>query len=222
VQKVNANPNWFDLIFMDIVMPQLDGVSATAMIREVQPRVPIIAMTSNINQQDIEMYFHWGMRDVLAKPFTKEGMIGKLKKHLVSFLRNPPPELLEQMYPNGAQGQPPTPGPYGNAPMSLPLSAASSGGVAKFDTTPIQSPSTSASWHSPSQMQQASPNLANQDYLSASAAGNPMGMTPGGTARVPYAGAMMPTMGAGRMPDTMGDGPPEKRQRLYGPPGAYQ
>ncbi|KAH8668624.1 HSF-type DNA-binding-domain-containing protein [Xylariales sp. PMI_506] len=60
VHKVNGNPNWFDLIFMDIVMPQLDGVSATAMIREVQPRIPIIAMTSNINQQDLDMYFHWG------------------------------------------------------------------------------------------------------------------------------------------------------------------
>lgn len=46
---------------MDIIMPQLDGVSATAMIREVMPNVPIIAMTSNINQQDLEMYFHWGM-----------------------------------------------------------------------------------------------------------------------------------------------------------------
>lgn len=45
---------------MDIIMPQLDGVSATAMIRDVQPRVPIIAMTSNINQHDLEMYFHWG------------------------------------------------------------------------------------------------------------------------------------------------------------------
>lgn len=41
-------------------MPQLDGVSATAMIREVQPNIPIIAMTSNINQTDLDMYYHWG------------------------------------------------------------------------------------------------------------------------------------------------------------------
>lgn len=41
-------------------MPQLDGVSATAMIRDMQPNTPIIAMTSNINQQDLEMYFQWG------------------------------------------------------------------------------------------------------------------------------------------------------------------
>lgn len=65
VNKINSNPSWFDLIFMDIVMPHLDGVSATAMIREVSPRVPIIAMTSNINQQDLEMYFHWGKSSVL-------------------------------------------------------------------------------------------------------------------------------------------------------------
>ena len=40
-------------------MPQLDGVSATAMIRDMQPNTPIIAMTSNINQQDLEIYFQW-------------------------------------------------------------------------------------------------------------------------------------------------------------------
>lgn len=45
---------------MDIIMPVFDGVSATACIRMVQPRVPIIAMTSNIRQEDIAMYFHWG------------------------------------------------------------------------------------------------------------------------------------------------------------------
>ncbi|KAI1871570.1 uncharacterized protein JN550_004564 [Neoarthrinium moseri] len=220
VHKVNANPNWYDLIFMDIIMPQLDGVSATAMIREVNPRIPIIAMTSNINQQDLDMYFHWGMRDVLAKPFTKEGMIGKLKRHLGSFMRNPPPEaLMDTMYPNG--GPQPTPGGFQSQNMNLPMSATSSSGVAKFDTTPIQSPSTSASWHSPGQLPHASPNL-NQDqgYLTAGS-GQQMPMTPGGTAQPRYPNAVLPAMmnaQGGRMPDGMpNDGPPEKRQRLYGP-----
>ncbi|GAW26848.1 putative response regulator-like protein [Rosellinia necatrix] len=96
-------------------MPQLDGVSATAMIRDMQPNTPIIAMTSNINQQDLEMYFHWGMRDVLAKPFTKEGMIGKLRRHLANMLRNPPAEgMMDPVYSNGGSAQPPTPGPYSN------------------------------------------------------------------------------------------------------------
>jgi CheY-like chemotaxis protein len=49
-------------------MPQLDGVSATAMIKDMQPNTPIIAMTSNINQQDLEMYYHWGKS---SGPFLK-------------------------------------------------------------------------------------------------------------------------------------------------------
>ncbi|KAI2467361.1 HSF-type DNA-binding-domain-containing protein [Annulohypoxylon bovei var. microspora] len=228
VNKVNAKHHYYDLIFMDIVMPQLDGVSATAMIREVQPNTPIIAMTSNINQQDLEMYFHWGMRDVLAKPFTKEGMIGKLRKHLANFMRNPPPEsLIDSMYPNGASGQPPTPGPYSNQGIGMaPLSAASSGPVGKFDTTPIQSPATSASWHSPSQLPHASPTLAQDQGYMGAGSGSQMVLTPGGTQKPQYANAMMPQMGVPpqqRIPEGMqrSDGPPEKRQRLYAPQGNY-
>ncbi len=57
---MNHESDRFDLIFMDIIMPQLDGVSATAMIRMVAPRIPIIAMTSNIRQEDISTYFQYG------------------------------------------------------------------------------------------------------------------------------------------------------------------
>jgi osomolarity two-component system, response regulator SKN7 len=62
VTIVNNNPERFDLIFMDIIMPVFDGVSATAMIRLVAPRVPIIAMTSNIRSEDIATYFQYGER----------------------------------------------------------------------------------------------------------------------------------------------------------------
>lgn len=157
------------------------------------------------------------MRDVLAKPFTKEGMIGKLRKHLASFMRNPPPEaMMEQMYANGAQ--PPTPGPYSNPSLSLPMSAASSSGMAKFETTPIQSPATSSSWHSPGQLPHASPNLNHeQSYLPTGSAAQ-MSMTPAGTQQPRYPNQMLPAMNTqGRMPDGMtNDGPPEKRQRLQG------
>ncbi|KAI1331533.1 HSF-type DNA-binding-domain-containing protein [Xylariaceae sp. FL0255] len=226
VNKVNARQHPYDLIFMDIVMPQLDGVSATAMIKDMQPHTPIIAMTSNINQQDLEMYFHWGMKDVLAKPFTKEGMVGKLRKHLASLLRNPPAEsMMEPMYLNGS-GQPPTPGPYQNQGMGIaPLPPTTSGPVTKFDTTPLQSPSTSNSWHSPSQIPQPSPTIAHDQggYLAAGS-GSGLVLTPGGTQKPQYGGGMMPQMAGGpRMPDGLSrqDGPPEKRQRLYAPSGSY-
>jgi osomolarity two-component system, response regulator SKN7 len=57
---MNQNPNGVDLILMDIIMPRLDGVSATVCIREVAPTVPIIAMTSNIRADNIDMYFRHG------------------------------------------------------------------------------------------------------------------------------------------------------------------
>ena len=47
-------------MFMDIIMPNMDGVSATAMIRMVAPQVPVVAMTSNIRQEDIQTYFQFG------------------------------------------------------------------------------------------------------------------------------------------------------------------
>jgi osomolarity two-component system response regulator SKN7 len=50
----------FDLIFMDIIMPKLDGVSATLYIRQHCPATPIIAMTSNIRPEDVNGYFEHG------------------------------------------------------------------------------------------------------------------------------------------------------------------
>lgn len=45
---------------MDIIMPKLDGISATIYIRSVNPHVPIIAMTSNIRAEDMATYYQWG------------------------------------------------------------------------------------------------------------------------------------------------------------------
>lgn len=41
-------------------MPQLDGVSAASLVRQFDSTTPIIAMTSNIRRDDINMYFHNG------------------------------------------------------------------------------------------------------------------------------------------------------------------
>lgn len=49
----------YDMVLMDIIMPNLDGVSATHLIRQFD-HTPIIAMTSNIRSDDISMYFQHG------------------------------------------------------------------------------------------------------------------------------------------------------------------
>lgn len=49
----------YDLILMDIIMPNLDGVSACHLVRQFD-RTPIIAMTSNIRSDDIQLYFQHG------------------------------------------------------------------------------------------------------------------------------------------------------------------
>ncbi|PWW80593.1 response regulator [Tuber magnatum] len=76
------NSGKYDLVLMDIVMPQLDGVSAASLVRQFDTTTPIIAMTSNIRRDDINMYFNHGMNDVLPKPFTKEGLLNMLEKYL--------------------------------------------------------------------------------------------------------------------------------------------
>ena len=60
VNKLNGGSK-YDMILMDIIMPNLDGVSATHLIRQFDS-TPIIAMTSNIRADDITMYFQHGKK----------------------------------------------------------------------------------------------------------------------------------------------------------------
>ncbi|KAF9432908.1 kinase-regulated stress-responsive transcription factor skn7 [Entomortierella beljakovae] len=71
----------YDIVLMDIMMPKLDGVSATTQIRQFDPMTPIISMTSNTTEHDIMTYFANGMNDILPKPFTRAGLLGMLEKH---------------------------------------------------------------------------------------------------------------------------------------------
>ena len=56
----------YDLVLMDIIMPQLDGISACHIIRHFEHTTPIVAMTSNIRADDISMYFNHGIPFVFA------------------------------------------------------------------------------------------------------------------------------------------------------------
>ncbi|KAG8943500.1 kinase-regulated stress-responsive transcription factor skn7 [Tulasnella sp. 424] len=81
VNKMNLEK--YDLVLMDIVMPKLDGVSATSLIRQFDHMTPIIAMTSNTKPNDVVTYYSSGMNDILPKPFTRESLFTMLEKHLM-------------------------------------------------------------------------------------------------------------------------------------------
>ncbi|KAL4892614.1 HSF-type DNA-binding-domain-containing protein [Aspergillus ambiguus] len=134
----------YDLILMDIIMPNLDGVSACHLIRQFD-RTPIIAMTSNIRSDDIQLYFQHGMDDVLPKPFTRKSLLDMLEKHLVHM----------KSIPSGMDAAQPTAG----VTMAAQSSAAQS---VKEDSSPGQSPATSMNnWQSPGQFQGMSAVPAN-------------------------------------------------------------
>ena len=58
----------FDLVLMDIQMPRLNGLEATAMLREAGFSAPIVAVTANINAEDAQRYRAAGFDDCLSKP----------------------------------------------------------------------------------------------------------------------------------------------------------
>jgi len=62
----------FDLIFMDIHMPVMDGLEASSKLTELGIKTPIIALTANIMSNDLEIYKAHGMQDYLGKPFTTQ------------------------------------------------------------------------------------------------------------------------------------------------------
>ncbi|MCL2831882.1 MAG: ATP-binding protein [Treponema sp.] len=72
----------FDLILMDIHMPAMDGIEATAKIRETGTKTPIVAMTANIMMDDRDHYKVAGMADYLGKPFLAHELWLCLLRHM--------------------------------------------------------------------------------------------------------------------------------------------
>jgi CheY-like chemotaxis protein/nitrogen-specific signal transduction histidine kinase len=72
----------FDLIFMDINMPVMDGLEAAAMITALGVETPIVAMTANVLSNDRELYEKSNMRDCIGKPFTSRELWHCLLKYI--------------------------------------------------------------------------------------------------------------------------------------------
>ncbi len=80
VDKVAAGH--YDLVLMDIKMPIMDGVEATAKIRETNKEVPIVAVTANAFDSDRTAAMEAGCNDFLSKPVSSDLCISTIKRIL--------------------------------------------------------------------------------------------------------------------------------------------
>jgi len=72
----------FDLIFMDVHMPVMDGLEAARQLAQMGNTAPVVALTANIMSNDREIYRQAGLPDCLAKPFTAHELWACLLKYL--------------------------------------------------------------------------------------------------------------------------------------------
>jgi len=86
VRFFSEYPERYDMIFMDLQMPEMDGLTATRLIRSMTfPKaqsIPIVAMTANVFREDVDRCLEVGMNDHIGKPIDLEEMLTKLSLYL--------------------------------------------------------------------------------------------------------------------------------------------
>jgi CheY-like chemotaxis protein len=88
VRMFTENPDRYDMILMDVQMPEMDGYDASRNIRALDTpnaaSVPIIAMTANVFREDIEKCLAVGMNGHLGKPLDIDEVLSTLKQYIGS------------------------------------------------------------------------------------------------------------------------------------------
>lgn len=72
----------YDIILMDVQMPEKNGIEVTKELRSTGIDIPIIACTANAFADDRRQCFNAGMNDILIKPYNKKSLFDVLKRHL--------------------------------------------------------------------------------------------------------------------------------------------
>lgn len=75
----------YDIVLMDIHMPEMDGITAAKKIRElpgIVSKIPIIALTASAMAGDREKYLDAGMDDYISKPLNFEGFYEVIRRHV--------------------------------------------------------------------------------------------------------------------------------------------
>jgi CheY-like chemotaxis protein/plasmid maintenance system antidote protein VapI len=81
IDEILSNNN-YDIVFMDINMPVLDGISATKYLRKNDYKKPIISLSANVIESDIKSFKKAGVDDTLNKPIVPEELNKILHKYL--------------------------------------------------------------------------------------------------------------------------------------------
>ena len=81
IEMVRMNPH-IDLVLMDVHLPVMSGLDATAIILKINPKMPIIAQTANAMSDDKDKCLEAGCIDYISKPLDMEELIGKIAKIL--------------------------------------------------------------------------------------------------------------------------------------------
>jgi CheY-like chemotaxis protein len=80
--RLESGEKQFDLIFMDMHMPVMDGFEAAAELLKLKTGIPIVAMTANVMSRDKELYEEHGMSGYVGKPFTSQELWRCLMNHI--------------------------------------------------------------------------------------------------------------------------------------------
>jgi signal transduction histidine kinase/DNA-binding response OmpR family regulator len=81
LRLLSENPVKYDLVFMDVQMPEMDGLEATRVIRKNGNNIPIVAMTANVFKEDIDKCLEAGMNDHLGKPLDMGNVLEKIRRY---------------------------------------------------------------------------------------------------------------------------------------------
>jgi len=98
----------FDIVLMDIQMPEMDGLQAAAAIRQLEqatgrPHTPIVALTAYAAREDQQKCLAAGMDDYLAKPVKPACLLSMLMRHCATGSAVPPPSAAPKLPP--AEGE---------------------------------------------------------------------------------------------------------------------
>ena len=75
VEMIQANPHAFDLILMDVQMPEMDGLEATRIIKTLAPQLPIVGLTAHALEEERRHCLEAGMVDRVTKPIDPDQLI---------------------------------------------------------------------------------------------------------------------------------------------------